>query len=105
VTLTSWAEGGVAAAIFPIWLLFAAVRATWRVRGRLAPLVTLLAFLVGWDALFSPMTLEMVPLWGLSGLLFVIVGSKRWIMARDGAATGLPPVDKDERVPRVARQR
>jgi hypothetical protein len=104
VTLTSWAEGGIMAAVFPIWLLFAAARATWRARGKFAPLITVLAFLIGWDALFSPMTLEMVPLWGAAGVIFAIVGTRRKIETKPGFAEGFSGADTASTDPRAVRQ-
>ncbi|MCC4266236.1 hypothetical protein [Microbacterium schleiferi] len=56
ILFTTWVEGGVVAALFPILLCALLIVGGLRATGRYAPLVTVVAFQAAWTIVFSPWT-------------------------------------------------
>ncbi|MBY6539477.1 hypothetical protein HQ325_12410 [Rhodococcus sp. BP-349] len=79
VLLGSWAEGGVVAALFPLWLLAMCVLVvTWSRRvGRWAPLVCVVAVQAAWDLLFSPWTYNLPAVLAAVAVLCVVTRGTR----------------------------
>jgi hypothetical protein len=73
ILLGSWAEGGVLAALLPLWLLFASLAIVWN-QNRYhvwAPLALIVALQATWDLLYAPWTYNMVPECACVALLFL----------------------------------
>lgn len=79
ILLGSWVEGGVVAALLPMWLLVACVMIVWNHArfGRWAALAVTVALQGIWDLLFAPWTFNMVPEFVCLALLFGAVHFRR----------------------------
>lgn len=75
ILLGSWGEGGVLAALLPLWLLFACLAIVWNNArfGIWAPLALVVALQGIWDLLYAPWTYNMVAEYACIALLFCAV--------------------------------
>ncbi|MDV6295448.1 glycosyltransferase [Rhodococcus aetherivorans] len=95
IVLASWAEGGVAAVMLPLWLLGVCGALVWNSPryGRWAPLVVVVAVQGIWDLLYSPWTYNLIPVYACIVLLFSarhFPGSVR--AGREPARVARPPI-------------
>ncbi|MBY6686558.1 MULTISPECIES: hypothetical protein [unclassified Rhodococcus (in: high G+C Gram-positive bacteria)] len=88
IILGSWAEGGVLAVLFPVWLLFAAVLlASGPLEaGRWMPLVITVGFQSAWDLAFSPWSYNLAAVCAVVACLAV-----RLTVRRRGVRVSAPP--------------
>ena len=72
ILLGSWAEGGVLAALLPLWLLIACIGVVWNNArfGRWTALVLIVALQGIWDLAYAPWTYNMIPEYVCIALLF-----------------------------------
>ncbi|MCZ8379277.1 O-antigen ligase family protein [Mycobacterium sp. CPCC 205372] len=72
VLFSTWAEGGIFAALLPLGLLVAALAVLWNAPryGRWAALAVLLSVQAVWDLLFSPVVYNMMPAYALLAVVF-----------------------------------
>lgn len=72
VFLGSWAEGGLLAALLPLWLLVACVGLVWNYTryGRWAPLVIVLGLQTFWDIAYNPWMYNAPAIYACVALLF-----------------------------------
>lgn len=72
ILLGSWAEGGLLAALLPIWLLVACAGLVWNYSryGRWAPLVIVLGLQTFWDILYNPWMYNAPAIYACVTLLF-----------------------------------
>ena len=76
VLSTYWAVGGIASAIFPLFMIFISIRAMIRYRGIWMLLIYYVALQVVWDCLFSPFDDFLVRFWGYAGVVLFWAGAK-----------------------------
>lgn len=79
ILLGSWAEGGILAALLPLWLLFASLGIVWRYNrfGLWAPLALTMALQAVWDLIYGPWTYNMLAEHACIALLFCAVYWRR----------------------------
>lgn len=72
ILLGSWGEGGVVAALLPLWLLTACLGIIWNYArfAKWAPLSLLLGFQGVWDLFYAPWTYNMLPEFACIALLY-----------------------------------
>lgn len=72
VLLGSWAEGGLLAALLPVWLLIACVGLVWNFTryGRWAPLVIVVGLQTFWDIAYNPWMYNAPAVYACVALLF-----------------------------------
>ena len=72
ILLGSWAEGGLLAALLPVWLLVACVGLVWNFTryGKWAPLVLALGLQTLWDLLYNPWMYNAPAVYACVALLF-----------------------------------
>ena len=72
ILLGSWAEGGLLAALLPVWLLVACVGLVWNFTryGRWAPLVITVGLQTFWDLLYNPWIYNAPAVYACVALLF-----------------------------------
>lgn len=71
----SWAEGGLLAALLPLWLLVACIGIVWNYARfeKWAPFALLVALQGIWDLMYAPYTYNMVPEYACIALLYLAV--------------------------------
>jgi len=79
IILGSWAEGGLLAALMPLWLLFVCGALVWNFTryGRWGPLVLTIALQTIWDLLFAPWMYNAPAVYACIALLFCAVHFRR----------------------------
>ncbi|SDE15584.1 hypothetical protein [Rhodococcus tukisamuensis] len=72
IVLGSWVEGGVLAALLPLWLLVACCGLVWNLEryGAWAPLVVTIAVQGIWDLVYSPWTYNTLPVYACIALFY-----------------------------------
>lgn len=78
ILLGSWAEGGVLAALLPLWLLVACIGVVWNNArfGQWAALAVTVALQGIWDLAYAPWTYNMIPEYACIALLFCAVSGR-----------------------------
>lgn len=79
IILGSWAEGGLLAALLPLWLLFACCALVWNFTryGKWGPLVLTIALQTIWDLLFAPWMYNAPAVYACIALLFCAAHFRR----------------------------
>ena len=79
ILFASWGEGGILAALLPLWLVFACGALIWNFRryGKWCPLVILMGLQGLWDLFYAPWTYNVIPEYACITLLFCARHFKR----------------------------